>query len=77
MERVIEEKIDQFYGWVEKHPGRRGQVGHLSITSPASYVGALQVTGSHELPQLQCTQFAYFSHKKSGAYGARLNMCTA
>lgn len=26
VERVIEEKIDQFYGWVEKHPGRRGQV---------------------------------------------------
>lgn len=29
VERVIEEKIDQFYGWVEKHPGRRGQVGSL------------------------------------------------
>ncbi|EIE19548.1 DUF1649-domain-containing protein [Coccomyxa subellipsoidea C-169] len=26
VERVIEEKIDQFYGWVEKHPGKRGQV---------------------------------------------------
>ena len=26
VEKSIEEKIDQFYSWVEKHPGKRGQV---------------------------------------------------
>lgn len=26
VDRSIEEKIDQFYSWVEKHPGKRGQV---------------------------------------------------
>ena len=26
VERSIEDKIDQFYAWVEKHPGKRGQV---------------------------------------------------
>lgn len=34
VERVIEEKIDQFYGWVEKHPGKRGQVSGKQSPEP-------------------------------------------
>ena len=26
VEKKIEEKINQFYAWTEKHPGKRGQV---------------------------------------------------
>ena len=34
VEKSIEEKIDQFYSWVEKHPGKRGQVLAPSARCP-------------------------------------------
>lgn len=37
VEKAVEDKIDQFYAWVEKHPRKKGQVCVGSIFCPISW----------------------------------------